>query len=223
LAPPLAGLRYDEFLLVVPNVYHSDRQPFTGPFCYMPTILLDSLPPLLIGAGFYGLKKRSARIRAYPDSFDIRYDEGEISASLNNVDLPGAIQDFPQLAATRKLLEQVIIGETSSGSWVYSYLEHNLGAAEFQPISGTIRFRGLRKFQFDFFGIPSDNTIRMTTFDNGEVIPSPVGFRMLTNWTITYPFIRGQYHPSPKQASVRAFASAMTERLFPALGKFPFR
>ena len=54
LAPPLGGLHYHEFVVAVPSVLHTDRQPFQGPFCYMPTILLDSLPPLLIGVGFYG-------------------------------------------------------------------------------------------------------------------------------------------------------------------------
>jgi uncharacterized protein with NAD-binding domain and iron-sulfur cluster len=226
-APRLGGLSYNELLFIIPSVIHAERQPFPyrGPFAYMSTILLDSLPPQLIGTEFYGLKKRLARIRAYPDSFDIRFDEGEISASFANVKLPGQIQDFPVLATVRKYLEQVIIGETSIGAWVYSYIENNLDAAEFQAISGTIRGTGKRQFQFDFFPIePTGTTAKVPEKDkDGNLIPSPVGFRLLTDWTITYPIVHGRYDAAPKPAPVRAFASAMAERLFPGLGRFPFR
>lgn len=91
LAPPIGGLKYNEYLLVVPNVFHTERQPFQGPFCYMPEILLNSLPAQVIGAGLYGLKKHLARIRAYPDSFDVRYDGGEIRAEIRHYGLAGRI------------------------------------------------------------------------------------------------------------------------------------
>jgi uncharacterized protein with NAD-binding domain and iron-sulfur cluster len=224
LAPPLGGLRYNEFVVAVPSVLHKDRQPFQGPFCYMPTILLDSLAPLLIGAGFYGLKKRSARISAYADSFDIRFDEGELSAVFANADLPGKIQDFPMLASIRKLLEQVIIGETSTGSWVYCYLDHNLDAAEFQPISGRVKSQGRRNFELQVTGLPTQSAAAAA--GGAGPIPTPVGFRLLTDWKLTYPISRGHFEVTSHQPSVRTFAAAMGERLLgalPILGRMPRR
>ena len=232
IAPPIGGLRYDEFLIAVPSVYHVDRQPFQGPFCYMPVILLDSLLPLILGAGFYGLKKRNARIMARTDSFNIRFDEGQISASLRDEGPPGMIQDFPGLTTIRKMMEQAIVGETSSGFWVYSYLEYNLDAAEFQPIRGKVRSTGKRAFEFNFDPIVSNEAssgteqARRSGAETGDLTPPPLGFRMLTNWQFTYPIVRGQYEPSPTQPSVRAFASTMSERFrnrFPSFGRFPPR
>jgi uncharacterized protein with NAD-binding domain and iron-sulfur cluster len=228
IAPAIGGLSYDEFLIIVPSVYHTDRQPFHGPFCYMPIILLDSLLPLVVGAGFYGLKKRNARILARADSFDIRFDAGEVAASLSNDGLPGMIQDFPVLTGSvRKMFEQVIVGETTSGSWVYSYLEHNLDAAEFQPIEGKVRGVGKTLFEFSFDGIPPAGTPAAVERDQaGDIIPAPVGFRLLTKWQLTYPIVSGRYDPPQTQPSVKAFASAMTERVLnrlPSFGKFPFR
>lgn len=216
LAPPLGGLHYNEFIVAVPSVLHTDRQPFQGPFCYMPTILLDSLPPLLIGAGFYGLKKRTARITAHADFFDIRSDEGSIAARFCNTGLPGNILDFPLLAGIRKILEQVIIGETSAGSWVYSYLDLNLDAAEFQPISGQVRIRGKRDLDLPFTGLL--DAAAAAEAAGGGPIPAPVGFRLLTDWKLTYPIVSGHFEVPSRQASVRAFASTMGERL---LGNLP--
>jgi hypothetical protein len=216
-------LNYNEFVVAVPSVLHTDRQPFQGPFCYMPTILLDSLPPLLIGVGFYGLKKRTARISAYVDSFNIRFDEGSLSARFSNAGLPGKIQDFPMLANIRKILDQVIIGETSEGSWVYSYLDHNLEAADFQPISGTVRSRGKRQFDLDFGGLPDAAAAAAA---GGGPIPAPVGFRLLMDWKLTYPIVSGHFDVPSRQPSVRAFASAMGERVLrnlPIFGRLPPR
>ena len=44
LAPPLGGLHYNEVVVAIPSVLHKDRQAFQGPFCYMPTILLELAP-----------------------------------------------------------------------------------------------------------------------------------------------------------------------------------
>jgi uncharacterized protein with NAD-binding domain and iron-sulfur cluster len=228
LAPPLGGLHYNEFILAVPSVVHTDRQPFRGPFCYMPTILLDSLPPLLIGVGLYGLKKRTARISTNADFFDIRFDEGSLSALFKNAGLPGKIQDFPFLTNIRKILDQVIIGETSEGSWVYSYLDHHFDAAEFQPISGSVKSRGKRNFNFDFVGLPdanADANADAAAEAGGDAILAPMGFRLFTGWKITYPITRGHFE-APRQPAVRAFASAMGERLLgnlPIFGRLPPR
>jgi uncharacterized protein with NAD-binding domain and iron-sulfur cluster len=224
LAPPLGGLKYNEVVVAVPSVLHTDRQPFVGPFCYMPTILLDSLPPLLIGVGFYGLKKRTAQISAHSDSFDIRFDEGLLSAVFNNAGLPGKIQDFPLLASIRRILGQIIIGETSTGSWVYSYLDHNFDTAEFQPISGTVKSRGRRNFDLPFVGL-SDAAVAAAVAAGGP-IPAPVGFRLRTEWKLTYPITKGHFEVRPQQPSVKAFASAMGERFLrnlPMFGRLPPR
>jgi hypothetical protein len=197
----------------------------------MPVILLDSLLSLILGAGFYGLKKRNARIMARTDSFNIRFDEGQISASLRDEGPPGMIQDFPGLTTIRKMMEQAIVGETSSGFWVYSYLEHNLDAAEFQPIRGKVRSTGKRAFEFNFDPILSNEASAGTeqarrSGATGDLNPPPLGFRMLTNWQFTYPIVRGQYEPSPTQPSVRAFASTMSERFrnrLPSFARFPPR
>ncbi|MBR0939159.1 NAD(P)-binding protein [Bradyrhizobium jicamae] len=227
LAPPLGGLHYNEFVVAVPSVQHTDRQPFPGPFCYMPTILLDSLPPLLIGVGFYGLKKRTAKINARADSFDIRFDRGSMSAVFSNGGLPGKIQDFPLLATIRRILGQIIIGETSTGSWVYSYLDHNFDAAEFQPVSGMVRSRGKINFDLPFVGLPdAANAAAAAAAAAGGPIPGPVGFRLLTEWKLTYPITKGHFEVQPQQPSVRAFASAMGERFLrnlPMFGRLPPR
>jgi hypothetical protein len=224
LAPPLGGLRYNEFIVIVPSVFHKGRQTFQGPFCYMPTILLDSRLPLFIGAGFYGLKKRSAQIKAYHDSFHIRSNEGTISSRFENDGLPGLIQDFPQLTSIRLVLEQVIIGETSSGSWVYSHIDHNLDAAEFQPIRGEIKIQGKTKIEgkrdFEFKGIAH------AAEKPDDYQWEPVGFRFLTDWALTYPIVLGQYETPPRRRSVNAFASAMSERVrstLPGARKLPTR
>lgn len=225
LAPPLGGLHYNEFVVAVPSVLHTDRQPFQGPFCYMPTILLDSLPPLLIGVGFYGLKKRTAQISAHSDSFDIRFDEGSLSAVFSNDGLPGKIQDFPLLVSIRKILGQIIIGETSTGSWVYSHLDHNFETAEFRPICGIVKSRGKRNFDLPFGGLP-DASVAAEAAAAGGPIPAPVGFRLLTEWKLSYPITKGHFEVRPQQPSVRAFASAMSERFLrnlPMFGRLPPR
>ena len=221
LAPPLGGLHCHEFVVAVPSVLHTDRQPFQGPFCYMPTILLDSLPPLLIGVGFYELRKRTARISAGADFFDIRFDGGSISAVFKNDGLPGKIHDFPLLAMIRKIFGQMTIGETSTGSWVYSYLEHNLDAAQFQPISGSVRSRGKTNFDLIFNGVPE----AAAAADGGPIL-APFGFRLITEWKLTYPITRGRFEVQPQHPSVRAFASAMSDRLLsnlPMFGRLPRR
>jgi hypothetical protein len=174
--------------------------------------------------GFYGLKKRTAQISAHSDSFDIRFDEGLLSAVFNNAGLPGKIQDFPLLASIRRILGQIIIGETSTGSWVYSYLDHNFDTAEFQPISGTVKSRGRRNFDLPFVGL-SDAAVAAAVAAGGP-IPAPVGFRLRTEWKLTYPITKGHFEVRPQQPSVKAFASAMGERFLrnlPMFGRLPPR
>jgi hypothetical protein len=181
----------------------------------MPCILLDSLPPTIVGVGAYGFRKRLARISAHGDSFDIRSSEGSIVAKFENKSLPGKIQDFPRLAQLRAIFEQPMISETSTGSWVYSFIDHHLDSAEFQSIEGHARMRGRPTADLCFKGIPCPDQP-----SDGGVKQHHEAFRLTTTWDLTLPIRSGQFDGPTNRPSIRAFTNAMTNRFF---RRFPGR
>ena len=204
---PFGGLSYLEFAIVVPYVFDTDPDPtYHGPYCYMPKLLLHSVPPILVGVGAYGFKKHLAKIHAVGNSFDIRNDEGAISAKFDDASLLGRMDDFPNLQDAYGMLLQPIISETSKGDSIYSILDYHLQNAEFQSLGGKVRIKqGVYERVFCFDGVPVPK----------EALPknTPYGFRMVTNWDLTLPMRVGE-HEGLLPVDTKRFASAMTNRLF---------
>jgi hypothetical protein len=103
---PFGGISYMEFSIIFHDVYNLDtNDDYNGPFVYMPRMLLNSLPPVAVGVVGYGFNKRLARIGRVGDSFNIRNEEGEISARFEDASLLGQIGDFPELSIIRRILD----------------------------------------------------------------------------------------------------------------------
>jgi len=116
------------------------------------------------------------------------------------------------LAKLRAIFEQPIISETSTGSWVYSFIDHHLDSAEFQSVEGEVLMRGRRREDLSFQGVPGPN--------QPSVKQSHEAFRLTTTWDLTLPIRSGQFDGPTNRPSIRAFTSAMTNRFF---RRFPGR
>jgi hypothetical protein len=212
---PFGGISYLEFSIIFHDVYNQDTNDnYNGPFVYMPRILLNSFPPAAIGVKAYGFNKRVARIRRVGDSFNIRNDEGEISARFEDASLLGQIGDFPELSIVRRILDQPVISETSEGGWISSYLDYHLDQASFQSLKGHCYIeQGPYRKEIDFIGVPGPGNPGA----GKEHIAYPsLGFRMVTNWDLTLPMRVGEHDgllPTPK----RMHAAAITNRLIARL------
>lgn len=208
-ALPGTGFGYNEFLVLIPSVLHPSSKTYNGPFCYMPFMLLDALLPVVVGVGAYGFKKQLARIRVKADSFDIRGEFGRVSAGFENRSLPGTIDDFAGLSTYRKVFEQPVISETSTGHWIYSSLDHHFDTAQFQAIEGDVFLKKI-DHTFHFVGIPTGRTIA----------PMDVAFRLRTNWDLTFPIVDAADDTVARSAANRAFVNAVAAKLF---GRFDRR
>ena len=208
---PFGGINYMEFAVIFHDVYKSDTNgDYDGPFVYMPRILLNSFPPAAIGAKAYGFNKRVARIRRVGDSFNIRNDEGEISARFEEASLLGQLGDFPELEILRRILDQPIISETSEGGWISSYLDYHLDQASFQSLKGYCSIeQGPYSKEINFIGVSGPGNPGV---GRGDIAYPSLGFRMVTNWDLTLPVRVGEHDgllPTPK----RMHAAAITNRL----------
>jgi hypothetical protein len=84
-------------------------------FCFMPYLLLDQLPPVVIGQTMYGFNKQFARIRSENDSFEVRGPTARVSGRFDREGSPGDIARFPEIFAIRKTLEQPLAGLATDG------------------------------------------------------------------------------------------------------------
>jgi uncharacterized protein with NAD-binding domain and iron-sulfur cluster len=208
---PFGGINYMEFAVIFHDIYNSDtNDDYNGPFLYMPRILLNSFPPAAIGVKAYGFNKRVARIRRVGNSFNIRNDEGEISARFEDASMLGQIGDFPELSIVRRILDQPVISETSEGSWISSCLDYHLDQASFQSLKGHCYInQGPYRKQIDFIGVPGPGNLAV---EKGDIAYPSLGFRMVTSWDLTLPVRVGEHDgllPTPK----RMHAAAITNRL----------
>lgn len=121
---PFGGANYVEIAQLIPNVEHKEIAALKGiRFSFMPNILLDSLPPVIVGQNLYGFNKQLASIRADGDSFSVRSSTGSTSARFDRSGLPEGISEYPSIAKIRDLLEQPLIGVKADGSFIYSVLK----------------------------------------------------------------------------------------------------
>ena len=208
---PFGGLNYLEFAIVLHYIFTNETNTdYNGPYLYMPRILLNSFPAMAIGATAYGFKKRLARIRHVGDSFQLRNDDGEVSAQFASASLLGQIRDFPALPFVQHILGHPIISETTTGEWLWSYLDYHLERASFQSLSGSIAIsQGPFQDSISFSGIIGPG-------NPGPTVLEPLGFRMVTDWDITLPAPAGE-HDGVLAAPKRLHAAAMTSRLMTRL------
>jgi hypothetical protein len=207
---PFGGLNYLEFALVLHYIFTNETNTgYNGPYLYMPRILLNSFPAMAIGTTAYGFKKRLAKIRRVEDSFQLRNDDGEVSAQFASASLLGQIRDFPVLPSVQHILDHPTISETMTGEWMWSYLDYHLESASFQSLSGSIAIsQGHFQDSISFSGIVGPG-------NPGPTI-APFGFRMVTDWDITLPAPAGE-HGGVLAAPKRLHAAAMTSRLMTRL------
>ena len=208
---PFGGLNYLEFAIVLHNIYTNETNTdYNGPYLYMPRILLNSFPAMMIGTTAYGFRKRLARIHRVEDSFLLRNDEGEVSAQFASASLLGQLADFPALPFVQHILEHPTISETTTGEWKWSYLDYHLESASFQSLSGSIDIsQGPIQASIMFSGIVGPGNTGPTTL-------APLGFRMITDWDITLPAPAGE-HDGVLAAPKRLHAAAITSRLMTRL------
>ncbi len=197
---PFGGINYLEFFEAIPFVKHRDQKAPTGQFNYLPHLLLDEVPPILVGVGFYGFKKRLARIRASDSSFDVRSDLGRIDASFADVSAPGGFADFGGLAALRTVFELPQISQSQTGQWIYSFLNLRLDAATFQGVEGKVIIGPpfVPEPPGPFPGLPRGNAPWRGN----------VAFRFATEWELSLPIVSSVSDESPVPRSVNTFADA---------------
>ena len=208
---PFGGANYVEIAQLIPNVEHKDIAALKGvKFSYMPTLLLDSLPPVVVGQNLYGFNKQLASIRADGDSFSIRSSSGSMSAWFERSGLPGSIAEYSSIANIRELLELPLIGVKADGSFIYSILNFGLDGAAFQPVGGKIRrsppfVQGLP--ELDVHPVSADPTF-------------PWGFRFMSRWSLTLPFGFPSGQSSVSGQNLRRITAEYSDAF---LGRLPFR
>jgi uncharacterized protein with NAD-binding domain and iron-sulfur cluster len=196
---PFGGINYHEFIALIPYVERDDvGAPTGGPFSYMTHLLLDELPPVLIGVNLYGYNKRLARISSSGGSFDIRSDLGEIRARFRERGLPGSAALFPNLDSVRQLLEHPLVSLTASGVWVYSHLDFCFDAANFQGVVGNIAI-----------GAPFAPSVAPDhTFPS--IGDEQFGaFRFQTRWSLSVPLTSGDISDNVMPPDLRNFAASL--------------
>jgi uncharacterized protein with NAD-binding domain and iron-sulfur cluster len=211
---PVGGANYVEIAQLIPNVEHKDIAALKGiQFSYMPTLLLDSLPPVVVGQNLYGFNKQLASIRADGDSFSVRSSSGSMSAWFERRGLPGGISEYPSIAKIRNLLELPLIGVKADGSFIYSILNFGLDGAAFQPVGGRIR----RSPPF-VQGLPE---LDVNPVSAEPTFPaSPWGFRFMSRWSLTLPFGFPSGQSNASGQNLRRVTAEYANSIF---GQFPFR
>ena len=208
---PFGGANYVELAQLIPNVEHKYIAALKGiKFSYMPTLLLDSLPPVVVGQNLYGFNKQLASIRADGDSFSVRSSGGSMSAWFERSGLSGGISDYPNIANIRDLLELPLIGVKADGSFIYSVLNFGLDGAAFQPVKGT-------------FSLSPPFVKTDTSFDLVDPTPKqefPWGFRFMSRWSLTLPF---GFPSGQSNASGQNLRRVTAEYSDAFLGRLPFR
>jgi uncharacterized protein with NAD-binding domain and iron-sulfur cluster len=196
---PFGGLRYHEIIELIPFVKQDDSDaPAGGPFSYMPYLFLDEIAPVWIGVNLYGFNKRIARITSDGGSFQLQSDLGEMSTDFSEKGLPGsaAAPRFSRLKTIRQLLDRPFIARTTSGVFVYSYLDFRFDTATFQGVSGEVDLGA----SFD----PSK------TSTVSSILEKDYGaFRFQTNWNLSVPLSAGAEAGSVVPPDLHAFATTL--------------
>ncbi len=209
---PFGGANYVEITQLIPNVEHSDIAALKGvPFSFMPNLLLDSLPPVIVGQNLYGFNKQLAGVRADGDSFSVRSSAGTMSAWFERSGLPGNISTYNSIYAIQDLLERPLIGVRADGSFIYSVLNFGLNGAAFQPVKGTI-------------SICPPFVTKASTFDLKPLSDHdqkyPWGFRFISRWSLTLPFSFPSGQSNASTQNLRRVTAEYTDAL---IGRVPFR
>jgi uncharacterized protein with NAD-binding domain and iron-sulfur cluster len=211
---PFGGANYVEIAQLIPNVQHKDIAALKHiQFSFMPSLLLDSLPPVIVGQNLYGFNKQLASIRADGDSFSVRSSIGSMNAWFERTGLPGGISEYPSIAKIQHLLERPLIGVKADGSFIYSILNFGLNGAAFQPVRGKIR----RSPPF----LPAIPELDVNPVSTNPAFPKfPWGFHFISRWSLTLPF---GFPTGPSSASGQNLRRVAAEYTDAILGGLPFR
>lgn len=209
---PFGGISYHEFVELIPSVAFAEGGPAGGPFSYMPYLLLDQIAPVVVGVNLYGFNKRLGRIRSRGGSYEIRSELGETRARFDDEWLPGDISKFENMNKVRDLMELPLIGQTPTGSWVFSYLDFGLDAATIQATKGTVEI-GEPVIQP---GPDSDGDYSFYRFPS--IRDEPYGaFRLSTKWTLSVPLWFDDTLGTAVPKDLREFATSWSNR---TIGRF---
>ena len=211
---PFGGANYVEIAQLIPNVEHKEIAALKGiRFSFMPNILLDSLPPVIVGQNLYGFNKQLASIRADGDSFSVRSSTGSTSARFERSGLPEGISEYPSIAKIRNLLEQPLIGVKADGSFIYSVLKFGLDGAVFEPVLGKVRLSP-----------PFVSALRELDVNPVSTDPAfpafPWGFHFISGWSLTLPFSFPSGQSNASGQNLRRITAEYSDAF---LGRLPFR
>jgi uncharacterized protein with NAD-binding domain and iron-sulfur cluster len=208
---PFGGMNYFEFIELVPFVEHTELgHMFPGPFSYMPTLLLDQLPPVIIGVNLYGFNKKLAQIRTHYNCSDIRSEVGQIAAQFIDVGPPGRISEFKGIAALRRLMELPQVSKVPGGEYIYSMMDLHLDAATCQSASGFVKIGP----PFIPDGPQSVLELNPAPRDLGDLVRQPFSFRLTTQWHLSLPFLSPTVGGMQVPRDARSFASAYSQAVF---------
>jgi hypothetical protein len=186
---PFGGLHYHEFIEIIPYVEHESLSaPGGGPFLYMPYMILDEWLAVLVGQHLYGFSKRLGRIATNSLGFDVRSDLGQIRAQFGDRSLLGGVDDIPGIRDFCRLVDHPFIAQTSTGRWVYSYLDYRLDTAEFREIDGYIQIG--EPFLPDRASDPASTRAHRSKAKQGEYMRLDDYYpwlRFTTRWTLSIP------------------------------------
>jgi hypothetical protein len=211
---PFGGANYVEIAQLIPNVEHSDIAALKGVlFSFMPNLLLDSLPPVIVGKNLYGFNKQLASIRADGDSFSVRSSIGSMSAWFERAGLPGGISDYGSISAIRDLLDRPLVGVKPDGSFTYSVLNFGLNGAAFQPITGTINASP------PFVEMAGKRPLKPLA-DDPAPQGFPWGFHFISRWSLTLPFGFPSGQSNASGLNLRRVTAEYSDAF---LGRLPFR
>jgi hypothetical protein len=111
------------------------------------------------------------------------------------------------------VLEQPIISETTSGSWVYSVLDYHLAGASFQSIEGDVERRGWESCKLHFNPILCEHPVPP---EPEPSLPN-YAFRFITNWDLTLPILSGALDGLRPSPPAKSLAAAVTKTLLDRL------
>ncbi|WP_234683759.1 NAD(P)-binding protein [Bradyrhizobium monzae] len=205
---PFGGTNYCEIFNIVPDI-ELENVPYLRQvrFCFMPYLLLDQLPPVVIGQTMYGFNKQLARIRSDNDSFEVRGPIARVGGHFNREGSPGDIARFPDIFAIRRTLEQPLVGLATDGSYICSIVDMHLDTATCQHATGTVQVG--RPF--------SESPVSLTV--NKAPGHGPWGFHLRNQWSLSLPVPVPARKGHASAFDARSLVSGYSQSMF---GRFPF-
>jgi hypothetical protein len=202
---PFGGANYVEIAQLIPDVEHDDPALKGIRFSFMPTLLLDSLPPVVVGRNLYGFNKQLASIRADVDSFNVRSSIGSMSAWFQRADVPGGISDYESISRISDLLDRPLVGVKPDGSFIYSVLNFGLKGAVFYAPRPFVKTAG----KFD-----------LKPLVDPKLQEFPWGFHFISRWSLTLPFGFPSGRSNDSEQNLRRVTAEYSDAF---LGRLPFR